>query len=70
MARGSKVSYTPKQRRQAEYIEERYQRKGVTKGEAGRRAWATVNKDSGGRRSGSGRPSSRAQARSAASSRR
>ena len=56
MSRGDKSSYTGKQKRQAEYIEEGYERRGVGKKEAGRRAWATVNKSSGGgKKSGSGR---------------
>lgn len=56
MPRGDKSSYTGKQKRKAEHIEEGYQKRGVGKGEAQRRAWATVNKESGGgKRSGSGR---------------
>lgn len=56
MARGSKVSYTGKQKRKAEHIEEGYEKRGVSKEEAERRAWATVNKESGGgKKSGSGR---------------
>ncbi|MDF3072351.1 MAG: plasmid stabilization protein [Alphaproteobacteria bacterium] len=56
MARGSKASYTGKQKRKAEHIEEGYEKSGVSKKEAERRAWATVNKESGGgKKSGSGR---------------
>ena len=56
MPRGDKSSYTSKQKRQAEHIEEGYEDRGVSKGEAERRAWATVNKSSGGgKKSGSGR---------------
>lgn len=56
MARGSKSSYTQKQKRQAEHIEEGYKKKGVSTKEAEKRAWATVNKESGGgKKSGSGR---------------
>jgi len=56
MARGSKKSYTDKQKRQAEHIEEGYKERGVSKDEAERRAWATVNKSSGGgKKSGGGR---------------
>ncbi len=56
MARGSKASYTGKQKRKAEHIEEGYEKRGVSKEEAERRAWATVNKESGGgKKSGSGR---------------
>ena len=56
MPRGDKGSYTDKQKRQAEHIEEGYEKKGVSKKEAEARAWATVNKETGGgRKSGSGR---------------
>src|SRR5215211_7136596 len=56
MAKGSKKKYTNKQKRQAEHIEEGYEKRGTSKDEAERRAWATVNKSSGGgKKSGSGR---------------
>jgi hypothetical protein len=56
MARGDKSAYTNKQKRRAEHIEEGYEKRGVSEKEAGRRAWATVNKESGGgKKSGSGR---------------
>lgn len=56
MPRGDKSKYTDKQKRQAEHIEEGYEERGVSKDEAERRAWATVNKESGGgKKSGSGR---------------
>jgi plasmid stabilization system protein ParE len=56
MPQGSKEAYTGKQKRQAEHIEEAYEKKGVSKKEAESRAWATVNKqDGGGKKSGSGR---------------
>jgi len=56
MPRGDKSSYTGKQKRQAEHIEEGYEDRGVSHGEAERRAWATVNKEThGGKKSGSGR---------------
>jgi plasmid stabilization system protein ParE len=56
MARGSKSKYTSKQKRKAEHIEEGYEKRGTSKKEAERRAWATVNKESGGgKKSGSGR---------------
>jgi plasmid stabilization system protein ParE len=56
MPRGDKSAYTDKQKRQAEHIEESYEDRGVSKDEAERRAWATVNKESGGgKQSGSGR---------------
>ena len=57
MPRGDKGKYTEKQKRQAEHIEEGYEKRGTSKGEAERRAWATVNKESGGgkKEGGSGR---------------
>jgi plasmid stabilization system protein ParE len=56
MPRGDKSSYTSKQKRKAEHIEEGYEKRGVSSKEAARRAWATVNKESGGgKKSGSGR---------------
>ena len=56
MPRGDKSSYTSKQRRRADHIEEGYEKRGVSKKEAERRAWATVNKETGGgKKSGSGR---------------
>jgi len=56
MPRGDKSSYTDKQKRQAEHIEEGYEQRGVGHQEAERRAWATVNKETGGgKKSGSGR---------------
>jgi plasmid stabilization system protein ParE len=56
MPRGEKSKYTSKQKRQAEHIEEGYEDRGVSKKEAESRAWATVNKESGGgKKSGSGR---------------
>lgn len=56
MPRGDKSSYTDKQKRQAEHIEQSYEQRGVSEKEAERRAWATVNKETGGgKKSGSGR---------------
>jgi len=56
MPRGSKAAYTDKQKRQAEHIEEGYEKRGTSAREAARRAWATVNKETGGgKKSGSGR---------------
>jgi plasmid stabilization system protein ParE len=56
MPRGDKSKYTQKQDRQAEHIEEGYEKRGVAKKEAQRRAWATVNAETGGgKKSGSGR---------------
>src|SRR5687768_2654638 len=56
MPRGDKSAYTDKQKRKAEHIEEGYEKRGVRKKEAERRAWATVNRETGGgNKSGSGR---------------
>jgi len=56
MARGSKAKYTNKQKRRAEHIEDSYERRGISRKEAERRAWATVNAETGGgKKSGSGR---------------
>ena len=56
MPRGDKSAYTDKQKRKAEHIEEGYEKRGLSEGEAERRAWATVNAmDHGGKKSGSGR---------------
>jgi plasmid stabilization system protein ParE len=56
MARGDKSKYTDKQKRKAEHIEDSYESRGVPVDEAERRAWATVNKESGG---GRGTPDTR-----------
>lgn len=60
MPRGDKTKYTAKQQRKAEHIEQSYEQKGIPEGEAEARAWATVNKQSGGgeRKGGSGREKS------------
>jgi|SRR5688572_19466720 hypothetical protein len=56
MPRGDKSKYSSKQKRKAQHIEEGYEARGVPEDEAERRAWATVNKESGGgNKSGSGR---------------
>jgi hypothetical protein len=57
MPRGDKSKYTGKQKRQAEHIEEGYEKRGLGKDEAERRAWATVNATTGGgkKEGGSGR---------------
>ena len=57
MPRGDKSKYSAKQKRQAEHIEEGYEKRGVSEGEAERRAWATVNRMTGGgkKEGGSGR---------------
>jgi hypothetical protein len=48
MPQGDKSSYTSKQKRQASHIERGYEKKGVSKKTAKARAWATVNKTTGG----------------------
>jgi plasmid stabilization system protein ParE len=48
MPQGDKSSYTDKQKRQAEHIEDSYEKRGVSKKTAAARAWATVNKETGG----------------------
>ena len=56
MPRGDKGAYTDKQKRKAAHIEESYEDRGVPKRQAEARAWATVNRESGGgNKSGSGR---------------
>ncbi len=67
MPRGDKSKYTGKQKRQAEKIEEVYEKRGVSEDEAERRAWATVNKMTGGGKkpggSGRGKPTNTAPAK-------
>ena len=67
MAKGSKAKYTDKQKRRAEHIEDSYQRRGVPRREAERRAWATVNAETGGGNksggSGRGKPENRGPSR-------
>ena len=57
MPRGDKSKYSDKQKRQAEHIAEGYEERGTAEKEAERRAWATVNKTTGGGKKpgGSGR---------------
>ena len=56
MPQGDKSSYTAKQKRQAAHIEAGYEKKGLSTKNSAARAWATVNKLSGGgKQSGSGR---------------
>jgi plasmid stabilization system protein ParE len=65
MPRGDKSKYTDKQKRQAEHIAEGYEDRGVSAREAKSRAWATVNKESGGgEKSGSGRGKSQSHSSS------
>ncbi len=60
MPQGDKDKYTDKQKHKAEHIEKSYERKGVSSKQAEARAWATVNKQSGGgnRSGGSGQKKS------------
>lgn len=63
MPRGGKSSYTSKQKRKAQHIEESYESRGLGAKESKKRAWATVNKTShGGKKSGSGRGRKETQA--------
>lgn len=48
MSQGDKSKYTDKQKRQANHIEKGYEKKGISKKTAEKRAWATVNKQDGG----------------------
>jgi hypothetical protein len=48
MPQGDKSKYSDKQKRKAAHIEESYESRGVPEEEAEARAWATVNKQSGG----------------------
>ncbi|WAJ39858.1 Rho termination factor N-terminal domain-containing protein [Pseudomonas sp. GOM7] len=67
MPRGSKAKYSDKQKRKAEHIEDSYKARGVPEDEAEARAWATVNKQSGGgdKPGGSGRSTSGAEKKAA-----
>ena len=59
MPQGDKSSYTDKQKRQARHIEAGYEKKGLSIKTSEARAWATVNKiTGGGKKSGSGRKKS------------
>jgi len=64
MPRGDKSSYSSRQKRKAAHIEKGYERKGVSKKTAQKRAWATVNKTEGGgaKKKSSGRKSARKKA--------
>ncbi|MDB5969604.1 MAG: termination factor Rho [Hydrocarboniphaga sp.] len=56
MPRGDKSAYTAAQKRKAEHIEDSYEARGTPKKEAQARAWATINKQTGGdEKSGSGK---------------
>jgi len=64
MPQGDKSAYTDKQKRQARHIEDSYESRGVGHEEAEKRAWATVNRQSGGKLSGSGRGRQAGQSKS------
>ena len=66
MPRGSKAKYTTEQKRKAAHIEDSYEHKGLPKDEAEARAWATVNKQSGGGEKAGGSGQRKAPARKAA----
>lgn len=56
MPTGNKSSYTDKQKRQVAHIEKSYEKSGLGEKDAEQRAWATVNKlTGGGKKNGSGR---------------
>lgn len=67
MPRGSKAKYSDKQKRKAEHIEDSYKARGVPEDESEARAWATVNKQSGGgdKPGGSGRSTNSAEKKAA-----
>jgi len=66
MPRGDKSSYTSKQKRQAENIEEGYKKRGVSSKTAAKRAWATVNKESGGGKKSKSKKAAKKTAKKAA----
>jgi hypothetical protein len=55
MPRGDKSSYSSKQKRMAAHIEDTYEERGLSTHESERRAWATVNKTTGGGKKSSSR---------------
>ena len=62
MPRGDQSKYTRAQKRKARRIEASCEERGLDSGEAAARAWATVNKQSGGgERAGSSRGTPRRQ---------
>ncbi len=65
MPRGDKSSYIPKQKRMAEHIEEGYEKRGAGSRTAEARAWATVNKETGGGRKASPKRTTAARKKSA-----
>jgi hypothetical protein len=56
MPRGSKASYTSKQKRMAKHIKDGAKKRGASTKRAAQIGWATVNKETGGgKKTGSGR---------------
>jgi hypothetical protein len=67
MPRGDKSSYSSRQKREAAHIEKGYEKRGVSKKTAAKRAWATVNKqEGGGTKKGSGRKKTATRKKTAA----
>jgi len=67
MPRGDKSSYSSRQKRKATHIEKGYEKRGVSKKTAAKRAWATVNKqEGGGTKTGSGRKKTASRKKTAA----
>jgi len=67
MPRGDKSSYSSRQKRKAAHIEKGYEKRGVSKKTAAKRAWATVNKqEGGGTKKGSGRKKTASRKKTAA----
>jgi len=67
MPRGDKSSYSSRQKRKAAHIEKGYEKRGVSKKTAAKRAWATVNKqEGGGAKKGSGRKKTTSRKKTAA----
>jgi len=67
MPRGDKSSYSSRQKRKAAHIEKGYEKRGVSKKTAAKRAWATVNKqEGGGTKTGSGRKKTASRKKTAA----
>ena len=67
MPRGDKSSYSSRQKRKAAHIEKGYEKRGVSKKTAAKRAWATVNKqEGGGAKKGSGRKKTASRKKTAA----
>ena len=70
MPRGDKSSYSSRQKRKAAHIEKGYEKRGVSKKTAAKRAWATVNKqEGGGAKKGSGRKKTASRKKTAAKKR-